>query len=340
MSKFKKTISIVLNIAMLIAICSALTFSTYAAAPTKPTPTSPGDGQIIPYYEVWLRWNDVSNETFYTVTVRDITISETSAESLVYHEIRVAQNSTYFIIPTTKLKRGHQYRWVVLSNNASGKTCSDSMLFTIEAGTGTSNLNVEINNLHIRPNGFASAQRLEHFIYATTSGYADILNAAAQSWNGISSKVNLVRTGTPTDGKYEIGIFESPSTDENPNKFGHTDFYIGGQNGTLVGESVQYDYAEVQTFRENVEYWHKLYKSVFYIQNINDYLKGNAAHEIGHALSLGHTSCKCGEAAKVYQICHSTKNGAVMPLVLNSAEETGATPNVVDRDHLRIKWGA
>ena len=62
-------------------------------------------------------------------------------------------------------------------------------------------------------------------------------------------------------------------------------------------------------------------------------------HEVGHALGLKHTSCMSSDCT--YTICHSTADGSTIPLVMNSSFETGGPSlNVVDRDHLRIKWGA
>ena len=100
------------------------------AAPAQATPTEPQSKQIIPYYEVWLRWNDVSNEHHYLLSMRYL-----DTNGLVYYNQYIAQNSSYFIIPVNKITRGHTYRWSLSSVDSSGnKTFSPEMYFRIEYG--------------------------------------------------------------------------------------------------------------------------------------------------------------------------------------------------------------
>ena len=226
MSRIKKYSLLAVGFMMVILLISCVLIQdTYAAAAKPQLKNDPINGQMLPYYEVWLRWNDVSNESSYTMNLRDLT-----TDTSIYSQTYVSPNSTYFIVPTSALTRGHKYRWCVCSVDASGnKTYSDAHIFWIEPNNSDVHLKTTVYN----------TRRMEYFVYAETSGYDAILNSAAQAWNGIAN-VSLVRTGSPTDGKYEIGIYESPDHD-NANMFGQTiTTYVNGNT---------FEYAEIRTYR-------------------------------------------------------------------------------------------
>lgn len=308
MRKFNRITTCIICLSM---ILGSFSFSANAAS-LKPTlKNDPINGQILPFYEVWLRWHDVTDEVHYQMSIRDL-----NTNVLIYDNTYIAKDSTYFVVPTSVLTRGHKYRWCVSTINSAGtRTCATSQHFTIE------NYNPD---MHMLTHSFPS-RTMEYFIYATSNGYDDILDNAAQSWNGIAN-VNLVRTGTPSDGKYEIGIYESPSPD-NPAAFGLT---ISSTSASSIV------YSEVQTYRQNIyNYYNGGFASNFYIQDYTSYFTANALHEVGHALGLLHTCSDSG-----YNISYSTEDGSLIPLIMNSGRNLGYSLNVVDRDHLRLKWGA
>ena len=78
-------------------ICFLIFSGKTNAAPSQAQLKEPVDKQIIPYYEVWIRWEDVSNEHHYVMSVRDITNSDSGP--MLYNAEYVPQNRTYFIIP-------------------------------------------------------------------------------------------------------------------------------------------------------------------------------------------------------------------------------------------------
>lgn len=296
-----------------------------AAAPSKPTLKEPIKGQIIPFYEVWIRWNDVSNEDHYIMTIRDITNGDSGP--LIYNRQRVSKNSTYFIIPTSKLTKGHTYRWCLGAVDSAGnETLCPAWEFRIEYGDS-----IHGRDTHIGTGGFASASHLDYFVYAKSTSFDDILESAVNSWNGISSKVYLHRDGNPPGGEsgYKIGVFESPSP-KNTYSFGYTQWRTGGINGTDLPDSdfeSTCDYAEVRIYKQNI------------IDSFNSNFAHVVRHEIGHALSLKHTNDASNSIARTYfSFADDVK------LLMNKIKGTGSnvstTITTVDRDHLRIKWGA
>ena len=316
MKIIKKLISGIIVLSMMLAIVPLA-----VAAPTKPTLKEPINGQIIPFYEVWIRWNDVSNEDHYIMTVRDITNGDSGP--LIYNRQRVSKNSTYFVIPTSKLTKGHTYRWCLGAVDSSGgETLCPAWTFRIEYGDDVSGWDT-----HIAKGGFASASHIDYFIYAKSSSFDDIMESGVEAWNGISSKVNLHRDANPAGGDagYEMGVFESPNPPD-PVTFGKAVWKVGGMNGTEIAEGdtvSRCDYVEVQIFKQNI-----------LISAASKY-KEVVMHEVGHALSLLHTNIKGNSIAITTD---GTKN---VQHVMNTRYEIQPnSPSTTDRDHLRIKWGA
>ena len=62
-------------------------------------------------------------------------------------------------------------------------------------------------------------------------------------------------------------------------------------------------------------------------------------HEVGHALSLGHTNHITPDNLKQYRIDITTDNNHV-DLIMNTGFGKSINITTTDRDHLRIKWGA
>ena len=330
--KYKKiTISLFMITILLIMQFSVICLPANAK-PTKPTlKNDPMNGQILPFYEVWLRWNDVSNEAYYSMTVRDLGMGGNLGDSgpLIYNKQQVAQNSTYFIIPTSKLTRGHHYRWCLRAHDSSGAaTLADAHIFAIESSSVDSHLLVYTESGNTYTMEYPT-NRLEYFIYATTSGYDSVLNQAVQAWNGIAN-VSLVRTATPTDNHYEVRVYESP-TPADRDLFGRT---VTSSRSIENGKFIV-DYSEVRTFIENIKYRYEnpIYDFVF-INTHEQYRKPNGMHEIGHALLLGHSV----DGEDINYTTSSTGSNPV-PLIMNTLGLLGSELNVVDRDHLRMKWG-
>ena len=320
MRRFKKFVTAISALCMLISIVPMA-----LAAPSKPVLKEPINGQIIPFYEVWIRWNDVSNEDHYIMTIRDITNGDSGP--LIYNRQRVSKNSTYFVIPTSKLTKGHTYRWCLGAVDSAGnETLCPAWSFRIEYGDSLYG-----RDTHVGTGGFASASHLDYFVYAKSTSFDDILEAAVNSWNGISSKVYLHRDGNPPGGEsgYKIGVFESPSP-KNTYSFGYTQWRTGGINGTDLPDSdfeSTCDYAEVRIYKQNI------------IDNLNSNFAHVVRHEIGHALSLKHTNDSSNSIARTeFALVDDVK------LLMNKVNYIGnnisTTITTVDRDHLRIKWGA
>lgn len=154
------------------------------AQPQEAAAVEPADGQIIPYYEVWLRWNDVSDEDHYIMSIRDL-----DTNSLIYDKQYVSRNSTYFIVPLYKLTKGHTYRWSLCSVAADGsKNYTPPRTFKIEPHVASYGIDP-----HLWKTGFASASHIDYFIHAPLSGKDSVIQQGVNAWNGISSKVYLHR---------------------------------------------------------------------------------------------------------------------------------------------------
>ena len=325
MNKHCKFINTLLILMLLVLAVSSIPFSA-SAAPAKPVlKNDPMNGQILPFYEVWLRWNDVSNEHHYTMTIRDLGMGGNTGDAgpLIYNQQYVSQNSTYFIVPTSKLTRGHHYRWCLNSVDANGnRTIADQHFFAIEQGNPDHHFIKKDGEILTYP-----TRVLEYFIYTESSQYDAILESAVQEWNEIAN-VSLVRTNTPSDGHYELRIYDSALPNE-PSTFGRT-HNIPKDNSTVV------DYSICHTFKENIYNTYSTQPWIFdFIVSYEAYLKPNMMHEIGHALLIDHYN---GDFDIRYTL--PITNERLVPLIMNSYDKLSPTLNVADRDHLRIKWGA
>ncbi len=302
MKTIKKIFSLVTMLVFTVCILpSFLTGFEANAAPSKPTlKNDPINGQILPYYDVWLHWYDISNESYYTMTIRDITNSNANLQPLIYYDEYVAKNATYFIVPKGVLTRGHKYRWCLNAVDSNGvHSYADAHVFSVELY----NPDRHLKTLDYPKN------RIDYYVYAESTSYDTILNNAAQAWNGIAN-VSLVRTTSPPDGVYELRIYESPSP-ANSNSYGLTVTHYDKTTNEVL-------YAEVQTYKSNIS---KLYTSGntsnYIIKNVNTYYYANAMHEVGHALGLEHT-WNDSDMSAPYDISTSTETGAKIPLVMNS----------------------
>ena len=323
--KFVKRTSAFIIALMLLA--SILVFESLAL--TRPTVKgNPINGQILPFYEVWLHWYDVPDEHHYTMTIRDLGQNGAVGDAgpLIYDRQYVAQNSTYFVVPTSKLERGHHYRWCVNSCDANGnRKIAATQYFAIEMGYPDSHFVLSTAGTDWN----YPTNVLEYFIYAESSEYDSIINSAVQSWNGIAN-VSLVRTAYPSDGHYEVEIYDNPAAPD-ADTYGNTLTYpVDVKNPIIV------DHSLVRLFDHTIYDAYINHPNDFvFINSYSQYLKPNAMHEIGHALLLAHSWV----GTDITHTIPATGYNLV-PLIMNGGPELGPALNVVDRDHLRLKWGA
>lgn len=318
----RRFLSAVLSFLLILTAIPVLpTLPKAFAQPSEAAATESANGQIIPYYEVWLRWNDVSDEDHYIISVRDITNGDNSdPNKLLYSNVWVNKNSTYFIIPLSKLNRGGVYRWSLCSVAADGsKNYTPPRTFKIEPINASYGIDA-----HIWKTGYASANHIDYFIHAPNSGKDSILEQGVNAWNGISSQVYLHRDYSDVTKK--LGIYENRYP-QDPEDLGIT--YPGGityenYNGDPYTNNTVY-YSEIHIYYENVtsDFW----------------LKATMMHEVGHALSLGHTNNVTPDSLKSYRVDYTIYNDPV-ELIMNTGFQKSINITTTDRDHLRIKWGA
>lgn len=320
------------------------------AAPSQAIPSEPQNKQIIPYYEVWLRWGDVSDEHHYLLSMRDL-----DTNALVYYNQNIAQNSSHFVIPVNKITRGHTYRWSLCSVDSAGnKKFSPEMYFRIEYGLEGG------WDSHIFRTSFASAAHLDYTVYASNSSYQTIIENAVNSWNGISSNVYLHKDTSNTTKELVIRDYHDPTDSD---IFGIT--YLGGMSYGFIDPYLQNTISYVDIL---------LYPSNMDISEYNNFdLRATTLHEVGHALSLAHTNGqdelsenysapKTNTIAKTYDYvdayAEAIRNATTdaqkkaakailldksldnIYLVMNNEPSISGTITQVDKNHLKIKWGA
>ena len=340
-------------IILLISAIPKITPAAYAA-PAKAVYTSPEDRQIIPFCEVWLRWNGVSNISHYILKVRDVTPTGSSTGvggvvpinengPMVYTEQWISPGATHFAIPQNMLQRGHYYRWCLYTYDAAGnKSYCGARTFKLEAG---------VNGLdsHIWKKSYPSASSINYFIDAQGAGnddysqYDSLIQSSIIQWNGISSNVHLYRDYSNTAKK--LGVYVG--------SLGNNDYvgmtYMGGisvnmhepyLDGTFNYVDVIIDKGKIENavgHHSQSDYSYKYHQSV-------------VIHEIGHSLSLGHTDgtdsnitytsfTRNNKIHEKFKLFSSDDIGNI-PLLMNSKYGADALSHTfVDRDHLRIKWG-
>lgn len=111
-----------------------------------------------------------------------------------------------------------------------------------------------------------------------------------------------------------------------------------------------YNYVDIVISKDNLEAAGKIITTYDESDSYFRMHRSVVTHEIGHALSLGHTdgtdsdisyttftrNNKIHEKFKIY----STDQVGNIPLLMNSKYGAGSDSHTfVDRDHLRIKWG-
>ena len=176
---------------------------------------------------------------------------------------------------------------------------------------------------HLWKTGFASASHIDYFIHAPKSGKDSIIEQAVNSWNGISSKVYLHRDYSNVE--KQLGIYENEYP---PNNRVLAKTFPGGID--------QVNYNGNPYSSNTVSYTEIL---LYYKRLTSDYdMKNTATHEVGHALSLGHTNDATLDELIPYRIDYSTNN-ILVPLIMNQGSAKSSYITTTDRDHLRIKWG-
>lgn len=135
------------------------------------------------------------------------------------------------------------------------------------------------------------------------------IDPGSKKWNGISSKVNVVK-GTATD--YNIRFLVASSAD--PDLVGLTVPYCASGNGDICNTGVNtYTAARIYMYESNMAA--KGFST--------DRRIACAAHELGHALSMKHTSSGVATVASLM--------AGVLPAT--------STVENLDKSNLRGKWG-
>lgn len=355
-----KKLRVISFFVVIVMIVTAMPFAlpVASAAPAKATYTSPEDRQIIPFYELWLRWNGVSGITHYTLNMRDVTpttgmtgvsgvIPINENGPMVYTDQYISAGSTYFVVPTSMLQRGHYYRWCLYTYDSAGnRSYCGARTFKFEAGVNEGGV---IKDSHIWKKSYPSASSINYFIDASSVGSTDysqydaLIQSSIIQWNGISSNVYLYRDYSNTDKK--LGVYTGDTGKDNV--FGIT--FRGGiaENDPYAYLDGTFNYVDIIIDKDNIDARRGEFDQSDYLYQFHQSV---VIHEIGHALSLGHTdgsdsnisytsftrANKIHEKFKLY----SSDDVGNIPLMMNSGPGADSlTTTFVDRDHLRIKWG-
>ncbi|OME89932.1 hypothetical protein BK124_30005 [Paenibacillus amylolyticus] len=146
-------------------------------------------------------------------------------------------------------------------------------------------------------------------------GYTGSVDAGRQSWNGISSKVNIgkttVKTGNSTDEVY-VGTTTDAET------LGQAMPYMISWPANIIAPPnlFNWDYSVISLYHNTISAGK---------MNTNDLRKSIVSHEFGHALGLAHTT-------------GSNASKSIMKPKSNS-QETIFEPQTYDKAELKSKWG-
>ncbi len=168
---------------------------------------------------------------------------------------------------------------------------------------------VSADAVHLFSGGFP-ASTIQNLTYykdpsLTTYTYADEVDKAAPSWNGISSKVKLTNGASTAKVKVYAGNYSTQTWN------GIMDPYSGGTydpEGDDIWDSarIRLNYYQMTTQKS---------LNSLSIQSV-------AGHEFGHALSLKHTGRSVSIMTDDYYDDFSYY-----------------LPQTMDKDHLKLKWG-
>ncbi len=136
------------------------------------------------------------------------------------------------------------------------------------------------------------------------------IDPGSKKWNGISSKVNVAK-GTATD--YNVRFLVAG--DPNSAIVGRTFPYCAVGNGDICNTSGTQTYTAARIY---------MYESNMVVGGFNtDRRIACAAHELGHALSMKHTSAGV----------------ATVPSLMAGVLPATSTVETLDKSNLQGKWG-
>lgn len=155
----------------------------------------------------------------------------------------------------------------------------------------------------------SDASNLKYVLSGGDATYQNMMRAGANAWNGISSKVALSENNTGA----KMSIYKSTTT--TTGLLGRMYPYYKNFYGGLSEDTSLTNVWEVTDVYG--------YDNQMTNCNMNIYQKqSNYSHEVGHALSLAHTS----------DLPSSTYT-----VMRQGIQQIG--PQLTDKDHLKLKWG-